>query len=269
MRGSEPRERRPLRRAACATKPPRRSSDDVGLGVELVAVEDDELRVDAAPAQRLHVRPRHARRCSPGSGRRVSGSSQDRCRRRRAARAGAPSRRSASSACVSPIVAPSYAQISGWTRIWSHGKPPPRSSSCGQPERQCWFESGAVRRRVEARLRRRRSIAPGIVARHVLGTRVVPGDDRVEALVELDVRVHGVQADARGRARAAARSQRRPRSSRGCRRPTRSSRQVRRRDVVLSLELGHPERGVEREVDVVAQEDVARARDARRSVANR
>ena len=34
----------------------------VRLGVELVAVEDDELRVDAARAQRLDVRPRHARR---------------------------------------------------------------------------------------------------------------------------------------------------------------------------------------------------------------
>ena len=30
--------------------------------MERVAVEDDELRVDAAPPERLHVRPRHAGR---------------------------------------------------------------------------------------------------------------------------------------------------------------------------------------------------------------
>ena len=33
----------------------------VGLGVERVPVEDDELRVDTAPAKRLHVRPRDTR----------------------------------------------------------------------------------------------------------------------------------------------------------------------------------------------------------------
>jgi hypothetical protein len=33
----------------------------IGLGVERVPVEDDELRVDPAPAQGLHVRPRDAR----------------------------------------------------------------------------------------------------------------------------------------------------------------------------------------------------------------
>ena len=34
----------------------------VGLRVQRVAVEDDELRVDPAAAERLHVRPRHTRR---------------------------------------------------------------------------------------------------------------------------------------------------------------------------------------------------------------
>ena len=54
------RERAPLRRAAAA-RSRRAGRGPVGLGVELVALEDDELRVDALPPQRLHVLPRHAR----------------------------------------------------------------------------------------------------------------------------------------------------------------------------------------------------------------
>ncbi len=45
--------------------------------------------------------------------------------------------------------------------------------------------------------------------------------------------------------------------------------EVRRADVVLGLELGHPERGVEREVDVVAEEEIAALGCGRRSVVKR
>src|SRR5206468_5667202 len=69
----------------------------VGLGVELVAVEDDQLRVDAAPAERLYVRPRDAGRVD-GTVDDAHGASRGRCGRRGAARGGAPSPRSASCA---------------------------------------------------------------------------------------------------------------------------------------------------------------------------
>src|SRR5579862_2584403 len=59
--GREPCERAPLRRLP-AEQPAAALQVDVRLGMQAVAVEDDELRVDAACAQRLHVRPRDAGR---------------------------------------------------------------------------------------------------------------------------------------------------------------------------------------------------------------
>ena len=48
--------------ASCRrANPPRAVERPVGLRVEPVALEDDELRVDPAPPERLHVLPRHAR----------------------------------------------------------------------------------------------------------------------------------------------------------------------------------------------------------------
>jgi hypothetical protein len=70
----------------------------VRLGMELVAVEDDELRVDPAPTQRLDVRPRHAGRVHRAVDDAKSPFSQGGCRLRRAARGGGPSPRSASRA---------------------------------------------------------------------------------------------------------------------------------------------------------------------------
>ena len=85
----------------------------------------------------------------------------------------------------------------------------------------------------------------------------MPRDDRIEALVQLDVGMHRVQAD-----RVAELPEPRDRGDTFARGQVVEDRlgheQVRRRDVVLSLELGHPERGVEREVDVVAEEQVSR-----------
>src|SRR5205085_761714 len=55
----EARERPPLRQLA-ACEPAAARQVDVGLGMEAVAVEDNEAGVDAASPQRLHVRPRDA-----------------------------------------------------------------------------------------------------------------------------------------------------------------------------------------------------------------
>src|SRR4029079_5354961 len=57
----QPRESAPLGELA-AQEARRAAQVDVGFGVQPVAVEDDELRVDAELAQRLHVRPRDAGR---------------------------------------------------------------------------------------------------------------------------------------------------------------------------------------------------------------
>ena len=54
-------ERLPLRQLAPG-EPSFEVERAVGLGMQRVAVEDDQLRVDPAAAERLHVRPRHARR---------------------------------------------------------------------------------------------------------------------------------------------------------------------------------------------------------------
>ena len=59
--GEQLRERLPLRELA-PHEPALEVERPVGLGVQRVAVEDDELRVDPAAAERLDVRPRHARR---------------------------------------------------------------------------------------------------------------------------------------------------------------------------------------------------------------
>ena len=50
-----PLRRLPAGEAAAAVERP------VGLGVQAIALEDDEPRVHASPTQRLHVRPRDAR----------------------------------------------------------------------------------------------------------------------------------------------------------------------------------------------------------------
>ena len=63
----EAREGAPLGRLA-AHEAARAVERDVGLGVEGVALEDDESRVDAATAERLRERPRHARRVDGAEG---------------------------------------------------------------------------------------------------------------------------------------------------------------------------------------------------------
>ena len=88
---------------------------------------------------------------------------------------------------------------------------------------------------------------------HVLGIRVVPGDDGIEALVAWRVRVDGVLGDAMpelaqplDRSDALARVEVVEHRLR--------HQEVRRRCAGVALELGHPHGGVEREVDVVAQD---------------
>ena len=96
---------------------------------------------------------------------------------------------------VSPIAAPSYTQISGCTRgsgaTESHRRAAlradSRSASAGSSP-----SGTSVGRNVRLGVDVRRSRNRG---RHVLGTRVVPRDDRIEALVQLDVGMHCVQAD--------------------------------------------------------------------------
>ena len=113
----------------------------------------------------------------------------------------------------------------------------------------------AIRRRVEVRLRIDVDRA-GDRRRHVLGARVVPGDDAIEALVEVEARVDCVQAD-----RVAEVAEARHRFDALARGEVVEDRlgheEVGRAHVLLRLELGHAQRRVEREVDVVAEEDVA------------
>ena len=86
----------------------------------------------------------------------------------------------------------------------------------------------------------------------------MPRDDRIEALVELDVGIDGMQAD--GVAELAEPRDRGDTFARGEVVEDRlGHEEIGRRDAVLGLELGHPERGVEREVDVVAEEDLPRS----------
>ena len=94
---------------------------------------------------------------------------------------------------------------------------------------------------------------------HEVRVRVVPGDDRVEAFVEVEPRVHGVQpnavpelSEARERTLALGGSQ--------VVEDAAGHQEVGRRSVGLRLELGERERRVEREVDIMAQEQVARGR---------
>src|SRR5262249_51697060 len=76
------------------------------------------------------------------------------------------------------------------------------------------------------------------------------------ALVEVDVRMHGVQPDAM--AELTQPRQRRLALGRGeVVEDAARHQEVRRRDVALGLELGHAHGGVEHEVHVVPQEDLA------------
>ena len=220
-----------VRRAAGAARAPTTASPaseqdrpalerPVGLGVERVAVEDDELRVDCradgAPARSPRARPR----CSPGSGRRVTAQpssmpSSASCSRRRAFSAFSIDR------MVRPIVAPSYDPD-----LRVHEDLQPRKAAAAEllvraARAPVLIRVRAVRRRIEVRLGVDVD-RPRDRLRHVFGARVVPRDDRVEALVELDVAGARRAGRPRGRARGVARSRRLPRSSRGCRRPTRS-----------------------------------------------
>ncbi len=105
--GKQPQKRAPLRRLA-AEEAAAALERLVGLGVERVAVEDDELRVDAPPPERPDVRPRDP--CG------VDGAVDDAERRRAVVQRWIPSaascsRRRAPSAStiariVSPIVSP-------------------------------------------------------------------------------------------------------------------------------------------------------------------
>ena len=163
----------------------------------------------------------------------------------------------------SRIVAPSKAQISGCVSSCSHSNPPAASSSCGQPWRQCLVRVRAVVLRVEER---RLHHVDGALDRrlHVLRVGVVPRDDAVEAVVEVDVRIDRVVRDpvaelaqARDRALALARGEVVEDRAR--------HQEPRRPGALRRLDLGHRQRAVEREVDVVAQDQVARLRARGRS----
>ena len=96
---------------------------------------------------------------------------------------------------------------------------------------------------------------------HVLRVGVVPGEDGVEALVEVDARVDGVQADA-----VAELAQPRERPLALVRAEVVEDRarhqEIGRLRAGVGLDLGQPQRGVEREIDVVAEDQVALARRA-------
>ena len=219
--GQEPRECRPLRRLSAREAAPALERP-VGLGVEGVAIEDDELRVHTAPPQRLNVRPRHAGRVH---------------------RAMDDSHRLSQSRSM-----PSAASCSRWTgllRVQHRAHRQPHRRALVYPDLgvdedlEPWEAAtaqllvraagapvlvrvGAIGRWVEERLGvdvDRSLDRPG----HVLGIRVVPRDDGIEAVVELDVRDGRHAGRPCGRVRAGVRSPRRPRWTRGCRRRTRSS----------------------------------------------
>ena len=155
----------------------------------------------------------------------------------RAARARRSRSASSIARIVSPIVSPGYAQISGCVSSCSHGNSPARELVVRAAVTPVLVRVGAVvsgsnhgacitlTRAVDRRA-------------HVLRVGVVPGDDRVEALVELERGGRRRAGRRDGRARAAARSRARPRSRRGCRRPTRSS-GSRSPRAGLGLELRH------------------------------
>ena len=217
--GEEPRERRPLRRLLAdeAAAPLERP---VGLGVERVAVEDDELRVDPAPPQRLDVRPRHAGR--------VHRAVDD-----------------AERASVKvDAVGGELLEPAGLLRVQHRAHRQPHRRALVHPDLRVdedlepreaaaaellvraarapvLVRVRAVRRRVEVRLGvdvdRARNRLPTCTRPAGCATRR-PGRSARRAR-----RWDGPRAGRpRARARAAARSRRRPRSRRGCRRPTRS-----------------------------------------------
>ena len=253
------RERAPLRQllsheAARAVERP------VGLGVELVAVEDDEVGVDAAPPERLHVRPRDARR--------VDGAVED-AQAQRKTSSSTPSTNcfSGSSrlrvehrghrlADVVPRVHPDLGmdeQLQPLERaarelvVWAAAAP-------------VLVRVGAVVVRVEVAglhgvhgARDRRG--------HVVGVGHVPRDDRIEAIVERRVRIDAVQRDA---VSELAQARERVHAGRRLEVVELAARhqEVRRDDVALGFELRHRQRRVERHVDVVARKQVAGRRFA-------
>ncbi len=91
---------------------------------------------------------------------------------------------------------------------------------------------------------------------HVIRVGVVPGDHRVEAVVELDARPDGVEADA---VVELAQPVQRAASLRGSEvvEDRLRHQEVGGARADLGLELRHAEGGVEREVDVVAKQQVA------------
>ena len=87
----------------------------------------------------------------------------------------------------------------------------------------------------------------------------MPGEHGVEAVVEVEARIDGVQPDAM--AELAQPPERALALVRGEVVEDRAGHQeVGRRRAGVRLELGHPQRGVEREVDVVPEDHVALAR---------
>ena len=89
----------------------------------------------------------------------------------------------------------------------------------------------------------------------------MPGHDLIEAVVELDVRIDGVQADC-----VAELAQPRDRLDSLARGEVVEDglghEQIGRADAVLRLDRGHPECGIEREVDVVPKVDLPTLRPA-------
>ena len=191
---------------------------------------------------------------------------------RSAARRSRSSSRSASSIAriVSPIRAPGYTQISGCVSSCSHGKRAVAQLLVRAARAPVLVRVGAVGRRREPR---RLHHVDGALDRraHELRIRVVPRDDVVEPLVELRARVDGVEADP-----MAELPQPLERSLALVRGEVVEDRlghqEVGRARPRLGLELGEPERRVQREVDVVAQDHVPvrrRALEEREPVAAR
>ena len=160
----------------------------------------------------------------------------------------------------SRIVAPSNAQISGCVSSCSHSNAARRELLVRAAVAPALIRVRAVVLRVEER--RLHHVDRALDRRlHVLRVGVVPRDDAVEAVVEVDVRIDRVVRDAvaelaqaRDRALALARAEVVEDRAR--------HQEPRRPRALLRLDLGHRQRAVEREVDVVAQDQVARLRRA-------